>query len=355
MSATHRRDLADDVRARIDDPHALVEALGLKITARQRRGVTVLCPVHGERSGSCSVTLGPDGTVRFKCFGCDESGDAFALIAAVHQLSVRRDFVRVLEIAAGIVGVSTDVSTPPPPRILRPVDPPPLDVETFHRIVSHFDPIDQHADVLAYAAKRLPGVDVSELRALPSRRRDLEAMRDRIVSDVGAEAWQRSGLATRDSSLVWFEHRLCIPWRDDTGRVVTVQRRTMGTGEPKYVFPSGRAPRLPYGVERVASIGPAAAVAYVEGALDVLALRAISAREGYDWCVLGVPGVGNWRGSWANVASGRVSIVALDGDEAGEAAAEAVARDLRMAGAISIRRARPEGAKDWSALLEVGL
>ena len=65
--------MSDDtahIRAALDDARGLAEALGLLDGRRGRDwqsqpgGVLVLCPWHDERSPSCSITLGPDGTVR---------------------------------------------------------------------------------------------------------------------------------------------------------------------------------------------------------------------------------------------------------------------------------------------------
>jgi hypothetical protein len=52
------------------------------------------------------VRVGRDGTLACKCHGCGWSADVLGLIAAVHQLDARRDFRRVLDLAADIAGVS---------------------------------------------------------------------------------------------------------------------------------------------------------------------------------------------------------------------------------------------------------
>ena len=104
---TSDRDEVRELRRRLDDPARVVALLGLEKGARrQPRGLLVRCPVHADRTPSCSVRVASDGTISAHCHGCSWSGDVLGLVAAVHQLDVRRDFRRVLEIAADMAGVT---------------------------------------------------------------------------------------------------------------------------------------------------------------------------------------------------------------------------------------------------------
>jgi hypothetical protein len=105
-------DDVDRIKQALDNPRALCDALGLIPDGGRGRtwfldgrdAIRVPCPWHGERTGSCSVTLA-GGTVRVHCFGCDQSGDALSLIAQVEGLDLRTDFRRVLDVAADLAGV----------------------------------------------------------------------------------------------------------------------------------------------------------------------------------------------------------------------------------------------------------
>lgn len=101
------------IRAELTDARALCTALELfpkgwrKPARAGRGGWLVRCPWcnRGEDTPPCSVSLGPDGTLRAKCFSCDASGDALSLIAAVRGLDLRADFPAVLGEAARLAGV----------------------------------------------------------------------------------------------------------------------------------------------------------------------------------------------------------------------------------------------------------
>lgn len=103
-----RPDYAAEIRRTLVHPRAVCDRLGLLKGALTQtgHGVTVCCPAHGERTPSCSVTIGRDGTLRYRCFGCQATGDVLTLIATVHDLDLRANFKEVLLVAAEIAGLA---------------------------------------------------------------------------------------------------------------------------------------------------------------------------------------------------------------------------------------------------------
>jgi DNA primase len=179
-----------------------------------------------------------------------------------------------------------------------------------------------------------------------------------LVEGLGEEDFLEAKLVRpRDGrlELVWSEHRLVIPWRDPAGAMVNVQRRLLrapsGPREPRYVFPSGRRPRHPYGIEQLATVPSDTPIVFVEGAIDVLALRALDAGAGVRRVVLGLPGLDAWQPAWAALARGRTACVAVDGDRAGDDRVEEIAANLFDAKARRVVRLRPKGGKDWAEVL----
>ncbi len=348
-----------DVRRSLSDPRRVAALLGLDRGAlRMRGGLAVCCPWHKEKTPSCSLSTGRDGTLRVRCFGCGETGDVLTLVAEVRGLDLRRDFHAVLEEAAALAGVEL------PPERLAPLpaparELPALEDAVFDELVSpmlnsgRLDGSPTVAPVVRYLVARglLEAARADGWAALPELGQG-QAARLRFCVDVfGAELVERSGLATRrrgDLAWAWPRHLVCIPWRTPAGLVQTVQRRRLDPGEPKYVFPSGRRPRFPYGIERLRAAPAASPVVFVEGAVDVLARRVLDFGRSDGRVVLGVPGVDGWRVEFATYARGRVAYVATDADESGERVVERWSDDLYAAGAREVRRlAPPEGSKDW--------
>ncbi|HOQ62242.1 MAG TPA: toprim domain-containing protein, partial [Vicinamibacterales bacterium] len=304
---------------------------------------------HGDKGPSCSLTRGADGTLRVRCFGCGFAGDVFHLVAACRSLTLPRDFVEVLREAAALASIAM-----PDLPAEREV-PMAIGDELFAAIVARMlglAPLRRARDVSAYLERRRIGQQAARdgWGALPAGGAQDAIVRE-LAAEFGAEALIGSGLCLRDERterlrLVRPGARVLIPWRAEDGRIVSLQRRRIDDGEPRYVASAGRPLRTPYGLDRLTPSGP---VAFVEGAVDVLALRELCARRRFACNVLGLPGVEGWRPAWAQLAAGRRAYLALDDDEAGDAKAVDMARDLEAAGARP-KRWRPS-AKDWSEVL----
>lgn len=371
-------DDAAEVRAALCDPRGLCDALGLlegpRSWSRQARGLLVRCPWHEERTPSCSVFVGGDGTVAVKCHGCGASGDALSLVAAVRGLDLRADFGAVLEEAAYLAGVR--VSLPSTGYVARPAPAPrpapdTLGADAFGELADallELCPVEGEADAWSYLRRR----GIAELAraerwaALPSSATGRAQVRDALVTRFGPDAWLRSGLAHADGPKAgeWLfgEHRLVIPWRavGVQGAVVTLQRRLLrapsSPSEPRYIVPRGRAASVPYGADlALEELGEGMELCIVEGAADTLAMRVLAARAGLCRATVGLAGVEHWRRcakALCGAVRGCVAVLALDADAAGERHVAELAEELTKAGAVRVLRSKPVEGKDWCDVLE---
>lgn len=358
------RDLARQLRNAppLNDPRALCAALDLGVDPRDRQrqgaGLTVRCPRHG--GVSCSVTHGPDHTVRIHCFGCDFSGDALDLVAEVRGLD-RVLFREVLREAAALAGSAPNV------QVDRPTRPPgargnapTLPEETYNGVaqalLDHCSPLPEVApDVARYLDARgiYADADADGVRGLPHDARPIVAG---LLGTFERAHLEQAGVLRRGfDALDWPAWRLLVPWRNRYGRITCLQRRRLDAGRPKYRVPSGRAPSAPFGVDVLAAalevLGPQAEVVVTEGALDALVRRRIARHRGERAAVLGVFSASRpCEGLPLDLLAGRRVVLALDTDEAGERAS-AVLGDALRAVAGEFVRERPVGAKDWGAAL----
>ena len=380
--------IAEALKNSMSSPERVLGSLGLlaKRQQRQARGFLICCPWHHERTPSCSVQV-KGGVLVAHCFACEAGGSVLDMVAAVYGLDIKRDFREVLRATAEIGG-QWDVldeldgrqggeprprpaPRPAPPREPEPERPAPLAAERFAELacaILDAAPVRSQPDVWRY----LEGRGLAELAeadgwgALPEPKAQGPLL-DELVRRFGLDVLARSGvlMLSRQGGasvvrgghpvLVWPEHRLVIPWRGPDGAVLTLQRRLMRTprdGEPKYVFPSGRRPGWPYGAEAIQWAQVGDAVAFVEGAPDVLAFRRMAhVRQMPRVLVLGLPGVKGWRPEWPKLACGRLALVALDADKAGDDARDFIGA-LWRAGSKDVRRLRPRKGKDWGEEIE---
>ena len=91
--------IADDDIEKIRSAVSIVDVVGqhvqLKRTGRNWVG---LCPFHAERTPSFNVR---EETGRYRCFGCDKSGDVFTFVQEIEHV----DFVGAVEQLAGRAGI----------------------------------------------------------------------------------------------------------------------------------------------------------------------------------------------------------------------------------------------------------
>ena len=98
--------IAEDDIERIRSTVSIVDVIGqhvqLKRTGRNWVG---LCPFHAERTPSFNVR---EETARYRCFGCDKSGDVFTFVQEIEHT----DFVGSVEYLANRAGIQLTETSP---------------------------------------------------------------------------------------------------------------------------------------------------------------------------------------------------------------------------------------------------
>ncbi len=326
------RKLAPDsrsIKSVLADPETVLGLLGLLDGAkRQAHGYLIRCPWHSERTPSCSVNLASDGTIAAHCFGCGVGGDVLSLVAAARGLDTRRDFARVVELAADLAGGSLDGYRPPVRRAVpAPRLPPPVD------------------SVGALWAASKPVTDDPDLaRQLLGRCLDPAIIEDRglarcLPSSGTLPKWARSG------SRSWREsgHRLLLPLLNAEGSLCSVHARLVESGQTeraKGLFPASHSAGglfladsfglllIRSGVPKWWRQSEPPSVIITEGAPDFLTVATHYGCSEYAPAVLGVVS-----GSWSDELAARIPtecrvVVRVHRDEAGEKYRDAICRSL---------------------------
>lgn len=321
-----RSDHAREVRHALHDPWKLCGALGLLEGAkRQATGVSICCPSHGESRPSLSVTRGPDGTVRARCFGCDFMGDALTLIALVHGLSLSSDFRDVLALGAELGGNLTlreEIlgGQPMPDRKRVPAPPPQAPAEYPDRaevdaLWSAGVAVSEDADVWEY----LRG------RAIDPEKVDRAGVARALPDDAPLPSWARYGASD------WREtgHRILLPLFDAQGDMRAVRAWRIQDGDtPKRLPPAKRRSGglvLANRGARMMLAGYACPLRllFVEGEPDF-----VNASTEWADSVIGV-GSGWWTEAHADRVPRRTEVVLMThNDEAGDRYAAQIAETL---------------------------
>lgn len=333
------------LRAALVEPAALCAALGLAGHRIGRCGVTVRCLAHlPDNHPSAGVYLTTHG-VRWHCHACGVGGDIIDVASRVAGIRPRgRAFWQLIKRLELIVA-----ALPTAPFVEK------SEGDTSHvaELLLAWAPLASQPDVSATVKRRGLEPYASRLAALPADQEGRARLLDAIRVTVTPAAWVGSGLGD-GAGLCFPSHRLVIPWFGPDGLPNFFQRRAVcdSSLEPRYVNPPGAAPAWPYGIDLLVSAGGVASeVAFVEGALDALAAQELFRRHGAHRVALGLPSASGWRPEWATLAAGRVAIIAVDHDPAGDRLVERMHRDLLAAGATAVGREVPVHGKDWGEAL----
>ena len=317
------------IKSALADPERVLGLLGLLDGAkRQAHGYLIRCPWHSERTPSCSVKLASDGTIAAHCFGCGAGGDVLTLVAAARGLDARRDFPRVVELAADLAGGSLDGYRPPVRRAVpAPRLPPP--VESVGALWAAAKPVTDDADLARQLLGRCldPAIieDLDLARCLPSSRT--------------LPKWARSG------SLSWWEsgHRLLFQLWNAEGSLSSVHARLVEKTDgdrKKGLFPSGHSAKgffladsfarllITNGVPSWWRQSEPPSVIITEGAPDFLTVATHYGCSEYAPAVLGI-----LSGSWSDELAARIPtecrvIVKVHRDEAGQKYRDQICRSL---------------------------
>jgi DNA primase len=321
VGAVRDQHLVRDIRSALASPQRVAKALGLKVHEDAGSYVLVLCPMHAERTASCSLHK-REGTLGVKCWGCKWTGDVLTLVAAVEGTTT---FPETLARAAELAGMQDAAEAirggkPAPSRAPRPVLVPepdrdyPLPAEVS-RFWAACQPVTEDAQVSLLLESR--GINPERVASQDLAR---ALHQDTHHSDV--PSWARfRGRAPTSQPWTRTGHRLILPTYDSDGGVRSVRAWlvTGESGKPKRVPPAGhRASGLVVAnrqaVEMLRGDGRPSRVVIVEGEPDFLARSVLSPGD----AVLGV-----MSGSWSDAFAARVPygsevIIRTHLDDAGE-------------------------------------
>lgn len=322
------RDSTEEVRRTLVDPERVCRGLGLLRGARkQPGGVHVRCPWHADHEPSCSITRGPDGTLRAKCFACGATGDAFGLVAARYGLDCRSDFPEVLLLAAELGGLHELAAElrGERPRAERELPPMPAPEPTRE----HPDPAevaDLWSSCLTISAEGECGVLLAR-RGLSPGRELARAARDtpQPWARFQGQTWASAG------------YRLILPLYDPNGAMASVRawRVTEGDG-PKRLPPAGRlSAGLCLASPNALRMSGVVSLLVAEGEPDYLTLC-----QRYP----GVPVIGVLSGAWTqawadSVPFGSEVTLHTHHDDAGDRYAAQITATLK--GRAIVRRSEP--------------
>jgi DNA primase len=230
--------IADDDIERIRSTVSIVDVVQRHVQLRKTgRNWVGLCPFHAERSPSFNVR---EETGRYKCFGCDASGDVFTFVQEIDHV----DFVAAVEQLASTAGIQLTYTTTGQSkeraRRKQLVEAMAVAVDWYHgRLLN--DPAARAAR--DYLRQRGLSGDVARRFRLGWAPDDWDALAR--GAGIGADLLRETGLAfenRRGKLQDAFRARVLFPILNDNGEAVAMGGRVLpGSEDPaKYRTPRRR-------------------------------------------------------------------------------------------------------------------
>jgi DNA primase len=275
--------IPDETLQAIRDRISIVEVVSAYVNLkRQGRNHIGLCPFHGEKTPSFTVS---DERGLFHCFGCGESGNVFTFVMKMERLDFL-DAVTQLAARAGVALPARDADDPAAQRR-----------EQLYAANAHAERFFREALAGGAGATARRYLGARGLREATAERYGLgfapatgaalaaHLERQQVAREI---ALQAGLLGRRDDGRVYdrFRGRVMFPIRDRRGRTIAFGGRALGDDQPKYL----NSPETPlfrkgeglYGVaEARDAIRSHARAVVVEGYMDALVL----AQEGVPYVV----------------------------------------------------------------------
>jgi DNA primase len=342
--------IADDDIERLRSTLSIVDVIGQHVALKRvGRNWVGLCPFHAEKTGSFNVR---EETGRYKCFGCNASGDMFTFVQEIEHV----DFVGAVEYLAAKAGVqltyTSGAQSKERARRKQLVEAMQTAVAWYHQRLLD-DPAARPAR--DYLRSRGLHGDVARQFQLGWAPEEWDALCRE--SGVPGALLTATGLAfrnRRNSLQDAFRGRVLFPIFSDTGEAVAIGGRVLpGSSDPARYKNSPETPiysksKTLYGLNWAkAEIAAAGEVVICEGYTDVIGFHRAGVRRAVATCgtALTEEHVRLLKRYASKV------VLAFDADAAGQGAAERF-YEWEQKHQVQVSVARLSGGKDPGELAQ---
>lgn len=339
------RELGETIKRRVD--YRVFYLRYCPSSARVSRGtLRSRCPLpshnhSGRGAPSLSVDL-REGL--FHCFSRDEGGDVIKFYSLMNGFTFGR---AVFELAKEL-GINVNEAINPHLPFQQTKEEqkqePTLKRERMIKICESFLKacrIEEQTEGVNYLERR--GISQRVMRQVGIvyfPRRSYHNVMRRLMDGFSLDELQLSGLFNEQGNLTFYLHRLIFPFWFER-HCVYLQARTTASGiEPRWHNLRGNVPSL-YNIDSLNKLKSGSVVYLVEGFTDTLTLLT------HRFNAVGIVGAGGFKEEWL-APLGRFKIVAaLDGDEAGQRAAQHYKEMFESRGMNLVNVSLPSDVNDF--------
>jgi len=338
----------------------LARELGLKFKGDSRTQAHCFNPqghTHGDRNASLSFDL---KTNRYKCFACGASGSVIDLYKEVKGVSVSEAINELAKMAGGAKAFSlsdklkgktltqsaeyltrlmrqgktdqTPHSTPETPY--KPLTDAIAGV--YKALLDYCGELDTQS--LAYLTGATRGLTKEIIKRFQIFSiKDYTATNKFMREKFSLEQLQQAGLYNEKGNLIFYQHKVIIPFIE-SGRVIFLQGRRTDDQQPKYMHLKRSVPL--FNAEILKRLATGERVYICEGVFDAMMIE----QNGYR--ATAILGVNNFKPQMAELFNGLDVVLCLDNDEQGNRATQDLARVFLLQGQSVKHKILPDETKD---------
>jgi len=304
----------------------LAERLGLEVRGKQARCFNAQAHKNGDKKPSLGFNT---RTNRFKCFACGVSGSVLDLYMAVRGVDLP---TAIKELGNGYATTTYEYK-PTPPKPKKIVG----DYSEIYETLALTCGLDKEATDYLTGDKRGLSKDTINMFGIFSIG-DYNKVNKYFKDNFDIKALKESGLFSEKGSLIFYKHKIVIPFYYGD-KIVFLQARNIDDTHPKYLNLID-IPKPIFNLERLSRLDKGDKVYICEGVFDAMRLT----QEGYT--AVAILGVTDFKADDVEVFKPFKVVLALDNDEAGKEMTQQIAKMFLLNGkAVSIKEL-PEGIKD---------
>jgi len=321
--------------------------LGLELRGNQARCFNS----EHHKNNDHNFSLGLDvKTNYFKCFGCDASGsviDLFMQVRGVEFKEAIKELASLFSIMP-IANTYKPVTSPHKPKTSiysnKITNTPQTainkltsdDKAVYEALESHSGGLDKESiKYLTGQSRGLSEEIVKQFRLFNIK--DYQATSEHLKKQFTDKQLKSAGLVGDKGNLIFYKHKIIIPFIADD-RVVFMQGRRTDDEQPKYMHISKTLPL--FNIDILKGLEQGDKVYICEGVFDAIMLT----QKGFK--AVGILGVNNFKVEMIELFNGLDVVLAFDNDEAGQRGTQSVAKLFLLNGQQVSQKKLPKGCKD---------
>lgn len=313
---------------------------------------------HGDRNASLSFDL---KTNRYKCFACGASGSVIDLYKEIKGVSLSEAITELAKMAGNptkafslsdkLKGKTLTQRAEYLTKLMRQGKTPPSPIYTpeathkpitdaiagiYKALLDYCGELDDQS--LAYLTGATRGLTRGTIKRFQLFSiKDYTATNKFMREKFSLEQLQQAGLYNEKGNLIFYQHKVIIPFIE-SGRVIFLQGRRTDDQQPKYMHLKRSVPL--FNAEILKRLATGERVYICEGVFDAMIIE----QAGYK--ATAILGVNNFKPEMAELFSGLDVVLCLDNDEQGNKATQDLAGVFLSQGQSVKRKLLPDGVKD---------